>query len=39
MRLGGTIRQYFKIRITSEDKTPRTPLVAGAWRTQVFWID
>ena len=23
----------------NEDKTPRSPLVAGAWRAQVHWVD
>ena len=36
MRLGGAIGRYCKIRITSEGKTPRSPLVVGASRTQVL---
>ena len=39
VRLGGAIGQYCRILITSEDKNPRSPLVFGAWRAQVFWID
>ena len=27
------------IQKTSEDKTPRSPLVAGAWRAQVHGVD
>ena len=39
MRLGECIRQYYGIWKVSEDKTPRSPLVAGAWRAQVHWVD
>ena len=27
------------IQITSEDKTPRSSLVVGAWKAQVHWVD
>ena len=33
------IGQNCETQITSEDKTPRSPLVAGAWRAQVHWVD
>ena len=39
VRLGGAIRRYCGIRITSGDKTPKIPLVAGAWRAQILWVD
>ena len=33
------IRLNYKIRKARTDKTPRSPLVAGAWRAQVHGID
>ena len=37
--LGGCNQAYCGIQKASEDKTPRSPLVAGAWRAQVRWVD
>ena len=28
-----------EIQKTSEDKTPKSPLVAGVWRVQVHWVN
>jgi len=39
VRLGGATGWYCRIRITSEDKTPRSPLVVGAWMAQLLWVD
>jgi len=39
VRLGGAIGRYCGIWEVSEDKTPRSPLVAGAWKAQVLWVD
>ena len=39
VRLDGCNRAYCGIQIASEDKTPRSPLVVGAWRAQVHWVD
>ena len=33
------IKRYCRIQITSEDKTPRSSLVVGAWRAQVLWVN
>ena len=35
--LANAIGRYCGIRTTSEDKTPRSPLITGAWRAQVHW--
>ena len=37
--LADAIGWYCRIWITSEDKTSRSPLVAGAWRAQVYLVD
>ena len=37
--LSDAIDRYCRIRITSEDKTPRSSLVVGAWRAQVLWVN
>ena len=39
MRLGRCNRPYCEIRKAREDITPKSPLVAGAWRAQVHWLD
>jgi len=39
VRLDGAIGQYCEIQETSEDMTLKSPLVAGAWRIQVLWIN
>jgi len=39
VRPSGAIGGYCGIRITSEDKTLRSPLVVGAWKAQVLWVD
>ena len=39
VRLGDAIGWYCRIQITSEDKTLRSPLVAGVWRAQILWVD
>ena len=39
MRLGRCNRAYYEIRIASEDKTPRSSLVAGIWMAQEHWVD
>ena len=33
------IKRNCEIRITSEDKTLRSPLVAGAWKAQIHYVD
>ena len=33
------IKRNCGIRKASKDKIPRNPLVAGAWRAQVHWVD
>ena len=37
--LSDALDRYCRIRITSEDKTPRSSLVVGAWRAQVLWVN
>ena len=37
VRLDGCNWAYCGIQKTREDMTPRSPLVAGAWRAQVHW--
>ena len=39
MRLGRCNLAYCEIRKAREDMTLRSPLVAGAWRAQVLWVD
>ena len=39
IRLDYAIWRFCKIWEASEDKTSRSPLVAGIWRVQVFWVD
>ena len=39
MRLGECSRAYYGIRKVREDMTPRSTLVARAWRDQVYWVD
>ena len=39
MRLGGCNQAYCEIQKAREDMTPRSSLVAGAWRAQVHWVD
>ena len=39
MRLGRCNWAYYEIRIASEDKTPRSLLVAGVWMAQEHWVD
>ena len=39
VRLGGCNRAYCRIQKAREDIIPRSPLVAGAWRAQVHWVD
>ena len=36
--LGGAIWRYCEIGGASENKTPRSPLVAEAWRAYVLWV-
>ena len=37
--LGGAIWRYCEIGGASENKTPRSPLVAEAWRAHVLCVD
>ena len=37
--MADAIGQNCRIHKASEDKIPRSALVAGAWRAQVHWID
>jgi len=39
VRLGGAIEWYCGIWEANEDKTSKNPLVVGAWRVQVLWVD
>ena len=36
VRIGDAIGQYYRIWEARKDKTPRSPLVVGAWRFQVI---
>ena len=39
VKLGDAIGRYCRIRITSEDKIPRSPLIVRAWKVKVYWVD
>ena len=39
VRLDGCNRAYCGIWKDREDMPPRSPLIVGAWRAQVHWVD
>ena len=39
VRLGSAIGRYYGIWEVNENKIPRSPVVAGAWKAQVLCLD